>query len=62
MAFDADSHAALAALIGVLLGAFFVPAAQAQAFLRNDRFDADMPMSTRAATRFAACLLPGART
>lgn len=32
----------LAAVIGVLLGAFFVPAAQAQAFLRNDRFDADI--------------------
>ena len=39
----------LAALIGVLLGAFFVPAAQAQAFLRNDRFDADI---RRAVTAF----------
>lgn len=35
-------RAPLAALIGVLLGAFFVPGAQAQSFLRNERFDSDI--------------------
>lgn len=37
----------LAALIGVVLGAFFVPAAQAQAFLRNDRFDSDIRQAVK---------------
>lgn len=32
----------IAAVLGALCGAFFMPAAHAQAFLRNDRFDADI--------------------